>query len=108
MEKERTGPDRLRFRGHLQGYPARLIDALVVLERSSGPLYLAGGTVRDWLLGRPAADLDLVVASGAGTCGRLLLSSLGRGALIPLGEPEDDCARVVWNCLLYTSDAADE
>lgn len=99
MEKERTGPDRLRFRGRLQGYPAQLISALFGLERSSGPVYLAGGTVRDWLLGRPAADLDLVVASGAGGCGRLLLSALGRGAFIPLGEPEDDTARVVWKGL---------
>jgi poly(A) polymerase len=98
MEKERAGPDGLKFRC-LQGYPAQLISALFGLERSSGPLYLAGGTVRDWQLGRPSADLDLVVASGAGACCRLLLSALGRGALIPLGEPKDDTARVVWKGL---------
>ena len=62
-------------------------------------MYLAGGTVRDWLLGRPSADLDLVVASGAGACCQLLLSALGRGAFIPLGEPKDDTARVVWKGL---------
>ena len=83
----------------MQDYPAQLLSALFGLERSSGPLYLAGGTVRDWLLGRPSADLDLVVASGAEDCCRLLLSALGRGALIPLGEPEDDTARVVWKGL---------
>ena len=99
MEKERTGPDGLKFRGHLQDYPAQLIRALLGLDRSCSPVYLAGGTVRDWLLGRPSADLDLVVASGAGACCQLLLSALGRGAFIPLGEPKDDTARVVWKGL---------
>lgn len=28
------------------------------------PLYLVGGPVRDWLLGRPVADVDLLIAGG--------------------------------------------
>ena len=33
------------------------------------------------------------------SCCRVLLSELGGGALVPLGDPEDDTARVVWNGL---------
>ena len=100
MKKKRVGADGLKsFRSQLQQYPERLISALLGLERSCGRLYLTGGTVRDWLLGRPSADLDLVVESGAVACCRLLLQTLGKGALVPLGERKDDAARVVWNGL---------
>ena len=100
MKKERSGADGVKsFRSHLQGYPEKLISALLGLEPSCDRLYLAGGTVRDWLLGRSSADLDLVVESDAVACCRLLLPALGGGALVPLGEREDDAARVVWNGL---------
>jgi poly(A) polymerase len=100
MKKERSGADGVKsFRSHLQQYPEKLIRALLGLEMNCGRLYLAGGTVRDWLLGRPSADLDLVVESGAVACCRLLLQALVGGALVPLGDPEDDAARVVWNGL---------
>jgi poly(A) polymerase len=100
MKKERIGADGLKsFRSRLQQYPEKLIRALLGLERSCGRLYLAGGTVRDWLLRRPSADLDLVVKSGAASCCRFLLQTLGGGALVTLGEPGDDAARAVWNGL---------
>jgi tRNA nucleotidyltransferase (CCA-adding enzyme) len=36
----------------------------VVRERTEEPVYLVGGAVRDLLLGRPRADVDLVVVGG--------------------------------------------
>jgi poly(A) polymerase len=87
------------IRNHLHNYPQQLISVFSRAESRCGGFYLAGGTVRDWLLGRVSADLDFVVPSGALSCCRVLLSELGGGALIPLGDPEDDTARVVWNRL---------
>lgn len=81
----------------LHTYPEALIAALSRLDLSGNRLYLAGGTVRDWLLNRPCSDLDFVVATDARTCCRMLLAELGRGALVPLGEPENDTARLVWD-----------
>jgi tRNA nucleotidyltransferase (CCA-adding enzyme) len=37
----------------------------IVRERAEGPVYLVGGAVRDLLLGRPGADVDLVVEGDA-------------------------------------------
>ncbi len=84
------------LRDKLQEYPGPLIAALSRLDHGCGGLYLTGGTVRDWFLGRSSADIDLVVSSGAETCCREVLSGLGRGVLVPLGEPENDTARLVW------------
>jgi tRNA nucleotidyltransferase/poly(A) polymerase len=39
-------------------------------------LYLVGGAVRDWALGRPAKDLDLAVAGDAAAVGRSLASAV--------------------------------
>ena len=36
----------------------------------SEPVYLVGGAVRDLLLGRPSADIDIVVVGDAGGAGR--------------------------------------
>jgi len=96
MKKERSGADGVKsFRSHLQGYPEKLISALLGLEPSCDRLYLAGGTVRDWLLGRSSADLDLVVESDAVACCRLLLPALGGGALVPLASGR--MMRPVWS-----------
>jgi poly(A) polymerase len=89
------------FGAGLRRYPERLIRALVGLSPPcGGEVYLAGGTVRDWLLDRPVADLDLVVRSGAGDCCRLLRAALGGGTLVPLGGRKDDVARLVWKGLI--------
>ncbi len=85
------------LRDRLRAYPAALIAALSRL--SHGRVYLAGGTVRDWLMDRMPADLDLVVDSQAQTCCRTLQAELGSGVLVPLGEPENDTARFVWHGL---------
>lgn len=60
-----------------------------------GELYLTGGTIRDLLLGRIPADVDLTVLHGARKwAGRLAV--LTRGAYVPLGR-EEDAARVVYH-----------
>ncbi len=57
-------------------------------------LYLAGGTVRDLLLGREPADIDLTVDHRARRWARHLADLTG-GAYVVLGR-EEDAARVVW------------
>ncbi|NOQ45908.1 MAG: HD domain-containing protein [Desulfobulbaceae bacterium] len=59
-----------------------------------GEVYLAGGTVRDLILGRTPADIDLTVASGAQDWAGDLARMTG-GAYVLLGR-EEDAARVVW------------
>lgn len=64
-----------------------------VQAEQGGALYLAGGVVRDLLLGQTPADIDLTVAVGA-TIWASRLAALTGGALVPLGR-EEDAARVV-------------
>ncbi|MDR3629859.1 MAG: HD domain-containing protein [Desulfocapsaceae bacterium] len=102
MDKKRKNPAGgvKSFGARLQRYPQELVKALLGLSAPcGGQLYLAGGTVRDWLLGRPAGDLDFVVRSGAEACCRLLQSALGGGTLVPLSGKGDDAARLVWKGL---------
>ncbi len=56
-------------------------------------IYIAGGTVRDWLLGRKITDLDLVMSKNAMLLARAFASETG-GAFVPLDENED-VARVI-------------
>jgi len=46
----------------LEQFPEQILQALadLIRERSS-PCYIAGGTIRDWLIGVNAKDLDLTV-----------------------------------------------
>ena len=79
----------------LQTYPEELRLALGrVAHRSGQTMYVAGGPVRDWLLGVEAKDLDLTVPAGAVLCAREVSGLLG-GTFILLDEGED-VARVVW------------
>ncbi|PWH17255.1 MAG: hypothetical protein DDG60_02410, partial [Anaerolineae bacterium] len=57
------------------------------------PVYLVGGLVRDFLLGRMSHDLDFAVPSGALPLARKLADALG-GAYFPL-DPSTDTARIV-------------
>lgn len=76
-------------------YPEPLIRALGRLAgRCSGRFYIAGGPVRDWLLGKESHDLDITLPAGSFECGRELSRQL-KGAFVPLDEKED-VARVVW------------
>lgn len=62
------------------------------------PVHAAGGPVRDWLLGRTAADLDLVVPSGAvGLARRFAGETGGRFVLLDEGE---GVARIVFPDLI--------
>lgn len=63
-------------------------------SRLSGPVYLAGGTVRDLLIGRVPVDIDLTVPKHAIKWALELVHRTG-GAYVPLGRDED-AARVVW------------
>ncbi|MCX5865778.1 MAG: HDIG domain-containing protein [Deltaproteobacteria bacterium] len=82
----------------LQTYPEELRLALgQVVQRSGQPMYVAGGPVRDWLLGAAAKDLDFTVPKGAVACAREVSALLG-GTFVLLDEAED-VARVVWQGL---------
>jgi putative nucleotidyltransferase with HDIG domain len=72
--------------------PARALLAAVA-EALDGPAWLVGGAVRDALLGRPVADLDLALPSGSVATARRLADRLD-GAFVPLGEAHGT-ARVV-------------
>jgi len=71
-----------------------LIAGLASLDSAPAPsVYLVGGTVRDGLLGRPIADIDIAVASDARRFGEDAAALLG-GTYVPLGERFGAC-RVV-------------
>ncbi|PIE56395.1 MAG: polynucleotide adenylyltransferase [Desulfobulbus propionicus] len=63
-----------------------------MLRRNRQPLWLVGGTVRDLLLGRPPADIDVSVVKGARQWAREL-AGLSGGTFVQLGR-EEDAARV--------------
>jgi putative nucleotidyltransferase with HDIG domain len=72
------------------------IGLLREVARAAGPrvaLALVGGTVRDALLGRAGADVDLAVARGALDIARRVADQLGAAA-VPL-DPERGVARVL-------------
>jgi len=84
--------DILKF---MHQYPEKIIQELATLmQQRSALCYIAGGTVRDWLMGIRSNDLDVTVARDAfgwaGDFARKL-----SGTLIPL-DKEEDVARVVW------------
>ncbi|WP_319588015.1 HDIG domain-containing metalloprotein [uncultured Desulfobulbus sp.] len=78
----------------LRVLPSWLRRQLTLLHRElGGELYLAGGVVRDLLLGKVPADIDLTMPERARVwAGKLAV--LTGGALVPLGR-EEDAARVV-------------
>jgi len=85
----------LRIQNCLHRYPRQLIQALAETAIARGGyLYVAGGTVRDWLLARESADLDITVAADGFGWARQLTGRLG-ASFIGLDEAED-VARVVW------------
>lgn len=61
---------------------ARLREAA---EGQPHPVFLVGGSVRDGLLGRPLADVDIAVSGDALAYARCL-ADLAGGAYVPLGE----------------------
>jgi poly(A) polymerase len=101
MEKESRVAERVaEIGGALASFPAVLIDAISSVARTrSLPVYIVGGTLRDWLLGCIPHDLDLTVASGAEGFSRDLIAVLGSGTLVRLGTDNDEAVRVVWQGL---------
>ncbi len=75
-------------------FPEAILQYLsaIAREKPSG-IYLAGGTVRDLLLGRKPADVDLTVACHGKAWAREL-ARLSGGAFVELGR-EEDAGRVV-------------
>jgi tRNA nucleotidyltransferase (CCA-adding enzyme) len=60
----------------------RLAGAREAARKLGTPLYLVGGAVRDLLLGRPVADVDLVVPADAAAFARRLALDLGGRAKV--------------------------
>jgi len=90
----RSLPETLGGQQVLAILPPWLQDALAALQRElGGEVYLAGGVVRDLLLGTVPADIDLTVPCGA-QIWAAKLATLSGGAYVPLGRDED-AARVV-------------
>jgi tRNA nucleotidyltransferase/poly(A) polymerase len=72
-----------------------LLKRIIELLRNEGTLcYLAGGYVRDKLLGRPAKDVDFIVSGAAIPLARRLANATG-GAFYVLDD-ETDAARIVY------------
>lgn len=86
-------------RDFLLDYPEKLCPILAtVMAEYQVAMYVAGGSVRDWLKGSMPQDLDLTVSSDAFGCARSVARYLG-AAFVPLDEKED-VARVVWHDLV--------
>jgi poly(A) polymerase len=88
----------------LAQYPKPLVEALETLVRQqNAPCYIAGGTVRDWLMDRASRDLDITVERGSFAWAGELARHLG-GTFVPM-DAEEDVARVVWQdvCIDFTS-----
>jgi len=78
-------------------YPAEVISALCKLQAALGEkIYISGGTIRDHLLQRKPADLDITVAAGAEECCHRLIQILAGGTFVQLGTEEEEAARVVY------------
>jgi poly(A) polymerase len=76
-------------------FSPELLDVLTVIAHDQpAGIYLAGGTVRDLLLGRQPADVDLTVACHGKVWARELARRTG-GAFVELGQ-EEDAGRVVF------------
>jgi len=79
-------------------FPDGLLDKLAKVHGEfPGDVYMTGGTVRDLLLGRKPADLDLTVVHRAKLWADRLAACTG-GTYVELGR-EEDAARVVWQGL---------
>ncbi|MBU0481612.1 MAG: HD domain-containing protein [Proteobacteria bacterium] len=85
--------DRILDRNWLKGYPRFLLRAFIMLGREWPHIFITGGAVRDWLLGRKAGDLDLTIDGDAVAAARFFAAATG-GAFVPLDEGEG-VARVV-------------
>lgn len=80
-----------------QNASPEVVRALLRLaDKSAAPLYLVGGTVRDWLLGQRSGDIDIAAPCSALVLAKLFREELGGGAIVDLSGPDDEAVRVVW------------
>jgi poly(A) polymerase len=76
-------------------YPVDLVSAITrTAEKHGSQVYIVGGTVRDWLLGILARDLDLAVEKD-GILFAENLASLSGGTFVLL-DADNGVGRVVW------------
>jgi poly(A) polymerase len=82
--------------GYFPDHTRALLTMLHTIAGEQGvQLYLSGGAVRDLLRGRTAPhDIDITIAGGARAFLAQVHSRLGRGALVDLGEEQDDTCRL--------------
>lgn len=78
-------------------FPEHIIQVICrIAESRKHPVFLVGGIIRDYLLGRQSYDLDLIVPKDSESFCRGLIAELGTGAFVSLaGKKEEDAARVV-------------
>ncbi|MBU1568518.1 MAG: HDIG domain-containing protein [Proteobacteria bacterium] len=76
----------------------QVVQALLRLSvKNNAELYLVGGTVRDWLLGRRSCDIDIAAPCSAASLAKQFRTELGGGSLVDLSGPDDEAVRVVWH-----------
>jgi poly(A) polymerase len=93
-----AGEKKLSCQAVADLFPEGLLAQLAAVhDELAGPVYLTGGTVRDLLLNRKPADIDLTVVRRAKLWAERLAASTG-GTYVELGR-EEDAARVVWQGL---------
>jgi len=86
------GTNILQF---MHQYPEEIIGGLeAIMQQRAAPCFIAGGTVRDWLMGVRSNDLDVTVDRDAFGWAVDFARNIS-GTFIPLDE-EEDVARVVW------------
>ena len=86
------------IRDRLHDYPLRLFEVLIKSAESSGvELYISGGSLRDWLLGRVSSDLDFTISYDAESFLEQVRDNYGAGTIVPLGTRHDDTCRLVFD-----------
>lgn len=73
--------------------------ALAEMARRWLGVWLVGGAIRDLLLDRACADLDLTVSESGENFAKELRRQLGEGTLVRLGDSGEDAIRLVWRGL---------
>ncbi|MDR3089827.1 MAG: HD domain-containing protein [Desulfobulbaceae bacterium] len=77
--------------------PPELRQALAATARRFPESWLVGGVVRDFLLGRADADIDLAVSGSAQAFAEELRRRLNAGVFVRLGDGAEDAIRLVWH-----------
>lgn len=82
----------------LRSCSSKILQALCqVQHRQEELVYLVGGTLRDWLVGKESEDLDFAVQDHALKWVKALQEELGGGTIVDLSGPKDETYRLVWH-----------